>query len=126
MSFNGMAQRPRDAGLDSAPLRHYVSALGFAMVTVLLDIGPCGNSLAAEIPKAPVPNSPYLAKVYAYADAMLERGRDTYGPQKTGLFVSALDRVTFAPLTNRPTVLSLIRPSKPAGANLQHDENLLR
>lgn len=93
----------------------FVAALG------LTHPGQC-----AELPKAPVPPSPFLPVVYRYADAMLEKGRDTYGPQKTGLLLSALDRATFAPLTNRPTVLSLIRPSKPAGANLQHDENLLR
>lgn len=92
-----------------------VAALGFV----------CG-SLGAEPPKVPVPPSPFLPVVYRYADAMLEKGRDTYGPQKTGLLLSALDRATFAPLTNQPTVLSLKKPSKPAGANLQYDENLLR
>ena len=93
----------------------FVAAFGFAQI-----------GQGAEPPKAPVPPSPFLPVVYRYADAMLEKGRDTYGPQKTGLLLSALDRATFAPLTNRPTVLSLTRPGKPAGANLQHDENLLR
>jgi hypothetical protein len=67
-----------------------------------------------EPPKVPVPKSPYIAVVYRYADTMLEKGRDTYGPQKTGLFLSALDRTTFAPPPNLPA------------ANPQHDENLLR
>ena len=43
-----------------------------------------------------------LKVVQRYADTMLERGRDTYGPQKSGLLLSALDRTTLAPLTSRP------------------------
>jgi hypothetical protein len=70
---------------------------------------------AAEIPKAPVPPSPYLPIIYKYADAMLEHGRDTYGPQKTGMFLSALDRATLSAPTNRT-----------AAADLQRDENFLR
>jgi hypothetical protein len=89
---------------------------------------------AAEIPKAPVPKSPYIAVVYRYADTMLEKGRDTYGPEKTGLFLSALDRTTLAPLTNRPNAPEGIRGGDRVGgtdgplvgANPQHDENLLR
>ena len=81
-----------------------------------------------------MPKSPYIAVVYRYADTMLEKGRDTYGPQKTGLFLSALDRATLAPLTNRPAAPAGVRESDRAGAkdgpligaNPQHDENLLR
>ena len=51
---------------------------------------------------ADVPVSPYLKYVYQYADAMLAEGRDTFGPQPTGLFLSALDRTTMKPLTVRP------------------------
>ena len=101
----------------------FIAALGFAQ------IGQC-----AEPPKASVPPSPFLPVVYRYADAMLEKGRDTYGPQKTGLFLSALDRATLAPLTNRPAAPAGIREGDRVGvkdgplvgANLQHDENLLR
>jgi len=88
----------------------------------------------AQPPKAPVPVSPYLPYVYRYADAMLDRGRDTYGPQKTGLFLSALDRNALTLLTNRPAAPSGIREGDRVGvkdgplvgANPQHDENLLR
>ena len=68
----------------------------------------------SAVPRVPVPKSPYIAVVYRYADTMLEKGRDTVGPQKTGLLLSALDRNTFAPPPNLPV------------ANPQHDENLLR
>src|SRR6185503_14268814 len=62
------------------------------------------------------------------------KGRDTFGPQKTGLFLSALDRATVAPLTTRPVAPAGVResarvgrPDQPlTGANPQHDENLLR
>jgi len=90
--------------------------------------------VGAEVPKAPVPPSPFLPLVYRYADTLLEQGRDTYGPKKTGLFLSALDRAALAPLTNRPPAPTGVREgdrvgskSGPlVGANLQHDENLLR
>jgi len=83
----------------------------------------------ADVPKAPVPPSPYLPVVYRYADAMIERGRDT-----NGLFLSALDRRSLAPLTNRPPAPRGIaeenRVSPPGtplvGSNPYHDENLLR
>jgi hypothetical protein len=81
-----------------------------------------------------IPRSPFINKVYGYADAMLEHGRDTYGPQKSGLFLSALDRKTLGPLKLRPKAPSGIRegdrPGEPGqplvGANLHLDENLLR
>src|SRR5437867_1308348 len=88
----------------------------------------------AEVPKVPVPNSPYLAVIYRFADAMLESGRDNYGPQKSGLFLSALDRNARTPLTNQPPAPAGIRAGDRVGgrsgpligANPQHDENLLR
>jgi hypothetical protein len=76
-----------------------------------------------------VPKSPYIAVVYRYADTMLKNGRD-----KSGLLLSALDRNTLAPLTNRPTAPEGVRaPDRVgangaalAGSNPYHDENLLR
>src|SRR5213594_3736646 len=69
----------------------------------------------AEAPKAPVPQSPFIRVVYGYADAMLKNGRDNYGPQKSGLFLSALDRSTMAPLTNLPAAPEGIRAGDRAG-----------
>ncbi len=54
--------------------------------------------------------------------------------RRTGLFLSALDRATLAPLTNRPPAPAGIREGDRAGAkggpltgaNPQHDENFLR
>ncbi len=81
-----------------------------------------------------IPVSPFAKAFYGYADAMLEHGRDIYGPQKTGLFLSALNRKTLGPLKIRPKAPSGIRegdrPGEPGqplvGANLHLDENLLR
>jgi len=93
---------------------------------------------AQEIPKAPVPPSPFLPVVYRYADTLIAKGRDTYGPQKTGLFLSALDRAALAPLATRPPAPEGVQEGDRVGswgegkggplvgANLQHDENLLR
>jgi hypothetical protein len=65
---------------------------------------------------------------------MIEKGRDTYGPQKSGLLLSALDRTTLAPLQVRPAPPGGIRrgdrPGRPwvemNGANPMLDQNLLR
>jgi len=83
---------------------------------------------------ADVPQSPYLSYVYRYADAMLEAGRDKFGPQPSEMFLSALDRTTLTPLTVRPAPPVGIRREDRVGppwealvgANPQHDENLLR
>ena len=37
------------------------------------------RAFAADIPKLPVPKSPYLPIVYRYADTMLEKGRSCRG-----------------------------------------------
>jgi hypothetical protein len=87
------------------------------------------SGFSAEVPKAPVPVSPFIRVVYGYADAMLKNGRD-----KSGLFFSALDRNTLAPLTNRPAAPEGVRAADRvgassvalAGSNPYHDENLLR
>jgi len=73
------------------------------------------HSQAVEIPKAPVPQSPFIRVVYGYADAMLKNGRDNYGPQKSALFLSALDRNTMAPLTNLPAAPEGIRAGSAGG-----------
>jgi hypothetical protein len=78
--------------------------------------------------------SNFLDVVHRYADTMIERGRDTYGPQKSGLLLSALDRATLTPLTVRPSPPGGIRrgdrPGRPwvemNGANPMLDQNLLR
>jgi hypothetical protein len=80
------------------------------------------------------PSTNFLAVVTAYADTMLEHGRDTYGPQKSGLFLSALDRMTLQPLTVRPAPPGGIRRgdrpgrawSAMNGANPHIDQNFLR
>jgi len=81
-----------------------------------------------------IPPSPFANVVYGYANTMLERGRDTYGPHKSGLFLSALDRKTLSPLKIRPPAPAGIREGdRPGalgqpllGANLHLDQNLLR
>jgi hypothetical protein len=86
-------------------------------------------AFSAEVPKAPVPVSPFIKVVYGYADAMLKHGRD-----KSGLFFSALDRNTLTPLANWPAAPKGVRGADRvgtnsavlAGSNPYHDENLLR
>jgi len=76
----------------------------------------------------------YLDVVRAYADAMIEHGRDAYGPAESPLFAAALDRGTLRLLEGE----SLERVERIArsqwgvrpndrtltGANPMHDENL--
>jgi len=79
-------------------------------------------------------SSNFLAVVRRYADTMIEHGRDTYGPQKSGLLLSALDRTTLGLLQVRPAPPGGIRrgdrPGRPwvemNGANPMLDQNLLR
>ncbi len=81
-----------------------------------------------------IPPSPFIGVVYRYADTMLQHGRDTHGPHKTGLLLGALDRKTLAPLEARPPAPQGVREeSRPGprdkpllGANPQLDQNLLR
>jgi hypothetical protein len=92
-------------------------------------------SLAPLAFAAPPPAPTLLDTVRRYADTMIDRGRDTYGPQKTGLLLSALDRTTLSPLTGgRPASPAGIRRgdrsgqpwSALTGANPHLDQNLLR
>src|SRR5262245_17235453 len=63
--------------------------------------------LALSVHGARADSTNFLEVVRRYADTMIERGRDTYGPQKSGLLLSALDRTTMG--------LLQVRPSPPAG-----------
>jgi len=106
-------------------------------VLALLVFPPAGHGDDLDLKRLfheSIPVSPSIGVVYAYADAMLQHGRDTYGPRKTGMLLSALDRETLKPLDTRPAapagVLDGRRPGavgKPlVGSNLQLDQNLLR
>jgi len=66
----------------------------------------------------------YLGMVKAYADALIERGRDTSGDQHTPLFAAALDRKTMA--LGAFKGISGIRQHDRClkGANPMHDQNL--
>jgi len=102
------------------------------MTALLIAISAPG-SLAAE-------QVSLLDTVKGYADTMIYRGRDHYGPQQTWLILSALDRKALEPFPNRLAA----RPEAPGGvrngddrvgdrgigplvgANPQHDQDLLR
>src|SRR6476646_4339367 len=91
-----------------------------------------GLAIAAQGADVAAPD--FFGVVRRYADTMIERGRDTYGPQKSRLLLSALDRTTLAPLQVRPAPPGGIRrgdrPGRPwiemDGANPHLDQNLLR
>src|ERR1041385_4445471 len=90
--------------------------------------------LALASGSAPAASTNFLEVVRRYADAMIAHGRDTYGPQKSGLLLSALDRTTLAPLKVRPAPPGGIRRGDRSGrpwvemngANPMLDQNLLR
>ncbi|HUT37135.1 MAG TPA: hypothetical protein VNE39_26880 [Planctomycetota bacterium] len=89
------------------------------------------GGLAAE---APAQGGELLKAVRAYADAMLEHGRDTYGAEHSPLFAEALDRKTFKLLEGDALKKAAgisraawgIRPGDRmlAGGNPQHCQNL--
>jgi hypothetical protein len=76
----------------------------------------------------------FFEVVRRYADTLIEKGRDSYGPQKSLMFLSAFDRTTLAPLTSRPAAPGGIRREDRSGepwntlvgANPHLDQNLLR
>ena len=111
---------------DSASSRALPCPLPPLLGMLLLATLPAGA--AAEPPPS------LLDVVRRYADTMIERGRDTHGPQTTNLLLSSLDRTTLSPLTVRPAppggVRREDRPGPPwsalTGANPQLDQNLLR
>lgn len=88
----------------------------------------------ALVAQAGFSETDFLPVVQRYADTMLERGRDVYGAQKTGLLLSALDRTTLTLLRVRPAPPAGIRrgdrPGRAwvemTGANPMLDQNLLR
>lgn len=66
----------------------------------------------------------YLAAVRAYADALLEHGRDRYGPQHTPLFAAALDRRAMQ-IGDFPEIEGIRKHDRiTRGANPMHDQNL--
>ena len=81
-----------------------------------------------------IPTSPFIGIVYKYVDTILQHGRDSYGPEKSGVFLSVLDRKTLSPLKAQPAIPNgkpLERYAGNAGqsysmANPQWDQNLLR
>jgi len=68
----------------------------------------------------------YLAVVKAYADTMIEKGRDTYGTVHSPLFATTLDRTTHRIFDATPPGIAGIRgQDRPwKGANPMHDLNL--
>jgi len=55
---------------------------------------PSGSPVDLVISTGIIASPDYMAYVVAYADAMVADGRDTYGPEHTPLFASALNRST--------------------------------
>ncbi|UCD27640.1 MAG: hypothetical protein JSV03_11055 [Planctomycetota bacterium] len=103
-------------------------------ITCLTSLALATAGYGQNLEGAPVPPSPFVNPVYKYMETMVKHGRDTYGPEKTGLFLSALDRKTLKPLETRPPapagVREIDRPGPKGGplvgANLQLDQNLIR
>ena len=100
-------------------------------ITKAVFLWMCGMAAvgAAEIAPVPVPPSPYLPVIYRFADALIEHGRDVYGPEQTGFFLGTIER---ASMSNRPpwsaeTVAGYELGRKGhTAANPQHDQNLFR
>jgi hypothetical protein len=101
----------------------------------LLSIGLLLSLAPGAVGDSPKANRPdYLEIVTAYADALLDRGRDTCGEEESPLIATTLDRKTLKlfegpeleRIKNIPQEGWGIRPHDrmPSGANPQHDQNL--
>jgi len=107
------------------------AALAFGVLAVLGAVAPPARRVvAAETP----PARDYLAIVAAYADTMIDHGRDVYGAESSPLFAEALDRRSLRMLEGDALERAAaaqrdewgIRPHDRmlAGANPQHCLNL--
>lgn len=104
--------------------------IGTLRWATVLGIPACLALTARASGVAGPPASPYLGYVYRFADTMIERGRDVYGVQRTGLFLSVLDRATLKPPATSMAVGAGIvvddQGDTICRANPQLHENLLR
>ncbi|MBI2827270.1 MAG: hypothetical protein HYX69_21570 [Planctomycetia bacterium] len=99
-----------------------------------LSLACLGMAVRGDAAPKPVPKSAYMGVANGYAETMVKQGRDAQGPQRTGLFLSVLDRATLAVPTERPAAPAGVPESLRAGAaggplagaDPAHDENLLR
>ena len=82
----------------------------------------CSGSL---ISTSRAQNSDYLATVRGYAEAMIERGRDDYGAQKSPLFASTLSLPEMrVPLASPPAATGIRAHDRTvSGGNPMHDQN---
>ena len=69
-----------------------VSLLNSIVFLIIGSMVVCGAETANANKKCANAKVDYLDLVRSYADAMIEHGRDVYGPDKTPLFAVALDR----------------------------------
>ncbi|HUW20835.1 MAG TPA: hypothetical protein VMW16_16165 [Sedimentisphaerales bacterium] len=69
-----------------------VSLLNTIVFIIIGSMVVCGAETANANKKCANTKVDYLNLVRSYADAMIEHGRDVYGPDKTPLFAVALDR----------------------------------
>jgi hypothetical protein len=98
-------------------MKQMTSALVLTCLVLLV-----GLSHGAAAEKQP----DYLRLVRAYADALLEHGRDTYGTVQSPLIASALDRKTLALVEGELGRIEGIRNGDRSlyGANPMHDQDL--
>ncbi len=108
-------------------MRTRLLAIFTVLATIFLGLSRVTAGEAAE-------QNDLLRVVRSYADTMIDKGRDVYGPTKSQLLLSALDRQTLKPLTTCPEPPMGVRDMDRigqehgplVGANPSHDENLLR
>lgn len=84
----------------------------------------CWSAAADSKSPSAINSKAYLQAVQSYADTLLQRGRDNYGPLPSPLIAVALDREKFVP--GKFPSISGIRATDRIlnGANPMHDENL--
>jgi len=90
-------------------------------------VGVIPLALVAVSAAAETDSPDYLKLVRAYADAMIEHGRDAYGQTASPLYAATLDRSTLKlPESAAPPCVPGVRSHDRAlyGANPMHDENL--
>ncbi len=91
-------------------------------VAILLLVGLAG---CGTIPARDAQGAKYLDVARRYADAMIEHGRDVYGPEHSPVFASALALDPIALPADLPPIEGIRKDDRTyAGGNPMHDENL--
>jgi len=109
---------------DIMRIKQFVWSASFLSLVLAVSVS-CGQVGRAQIGEV-TDKYDYLELVKAYADALLEHGRDTYGTVHSPLIASTLERHSLSLMSSKPPDIKGIRGGDRSvtGSNVFHDQDL--